>query len=107
MKYFRWTIFLAGALSVLAACGGPSPPAAAPDPVTTALQALLRAGATVPGSSSTSAKAITDLSTTPDGRRVALLYGDGHVVVWDVPHHKEVALGTAAAIAADLAHRRR
>ena len=44
MKYFRWPIFLAGALSVLAACGGPSPPAAAPDPVTTALQALLRLG---------------------------------------------------------------
>ena len=90
MKYFRWPIFLAGALSVLAACGGPSPPAAAPDPVTPALQALLRAGATVPGSSSTSAKAITDLSVTPDGRRVALLYGDGHVVVWDVLHHKEL-----------------
>lgn len=89
MKYFQRPVFLAVALGVLAACGGPSPPAT-PDPVTTALHALLHAGTTVPSATSKSATAITDLSATPDGRRIALLYGDGHVVVWDVLHHKEL-----------------
>jgi WD40 repeat protein len=90
MKYFQRTVFLVVALGVLAACGGPSPPPATPDPVSTALHALLRAGTTVPSAMSKSATAITDLSATPDGRRIALLYGDGHAVVWNVLHHKKL-----------------
>jgi WD40 repeat protein len=90
MKHFLVPLFLAGALSALAACGGPTRPPAAPDPATTALNALLRAGTVMPGVPSKSPAVITSLSVTPDGRRIALLYGDGHVVVWDVLHHEEL-----------------
>lgn len=86
MKYLRWLVFLAGTLSVLAACGSPSPP----DLITPALRGLLQAGTTMGSTSSGSAKAITGLSITSDGRWIALLYGDGHVVVWDVLHHKKL-----------------
>jgi WD40 repeat protein len=89
MKYIRLLVFLTGTLFVLTACGGPSPPPA-PDLITPALRGLLHAGTTMGSTSSGSATAITSLSITTDGQRVALLYGDGHVVVWDVLHHKQL-----------------
>jgi hypothetical protein len=89
MKYFRWLVFLAGTLCFLAACGT-SPAPAAPNLVTPALRGLLRAGTTMASAPSENATAITDLSVTPDGQRIALLYGDGHVVVWDVLKHKKL-----------------
>lgn len=92
MKCLRWLIFLAATLGFLAACGGPPAPSAqsAPDLVTPALRDLLRAGTTMGGASSSSATTITSLSVTPDGKQIALVYGDGHVVVWDVLKHKKL-----------------
>lgn len=89
MKYYRglvWLVFLAGTLSMPAGCGS-SP---SPDVITPALRSLLQAGTTVTSTSSRSATAITGLSITPDGQRVALLYGDGNVVVWAVAGHKKL-----------------
>jgi hypothetical protein len=89
MKHVRCLVFLTVTLGVLAACGSPPPPAA-PDSITPALRGLLQTANTRAGTSSEAASAITSLSITPDGRRVALLYGDGHVVVWDVLRHKKL-----------------
>jgi WD40 repeat protein len=86
----RLLLFVAGALCLLAACGGP--PAPRPDLITPALRGLLQAGTTMESTSSGpgASKDITGLSVTPDGRRIALLYGDGHVIVWDVLRHKKL-----------------
>jgi hypothetical protein len=88
MIYVRRMLLLAGMLGLLAGCGSP----AAPDLVTPSLQSLLRAGSAVSTAQTgpAAATAVTDLSVTPDGSRIALEYGDGHVVVWDVPQRRRL-----------------
>jgi WD40 repeat protein len=92
MRYLRRVLLLCWALSLLVACGASS----TPGQVTSELQSLLHAGATVKSCPSHSAgctppaSVVADLSASADGTRVAVQYVDGHIVVWDLSSNKQL-----------------
>ena len=98
MYRLRLLISAAGTLALIAACGNSVPP----DRVTPELRSLLQAERTIvscaPGSSGTPPPSpgascvprqsvIASLAPSDDGQRLAVLYLDGHVAVWDLGHH--------------------